>query len=89
MNWFTRKPRMTDPKTVIDRRKPCPRECGDCDGILKIERDELRVIVGEGIEKWLDKKFQQFGRWSIGAAVAGIFAWSMRGVFTGDWRILP
>lgn len=54
-----------------------------------MERDELRGIVGEGIEKWLDKKFVQFGKWTIGAAAAGIFAWAMRGVFTGDWRILP
>lgn len=87
--YFSGKTKTTDPQTVIDRRTPCPRECGDCDGLLKMERDELRGIVGEGIEKWLDKKFVQFGKWTIGAAAAGIFAWAMRGVFTGDWRILP
>lgn len=87
--YFRKKKKMTDPETIIDRRAPCPKECGDCDALLKIERDELRGIVGEGIEKWLDKRFLQFGKWSLGGLGAVVFTWAMRGVFTGDWRILP
>jgi hypothetical protein len=34
----------------------------------------LRQAFGEAIDSWLDKKFAQLGRWSLGGMAAVIFA---------------
>ena len=86
--WPFRKRPFSEPVTIIDRRAepPCEKAArGECDALL----EELRSIVGEGVDKWLDRKFATFGKWTINAGVAAVFAWLVKGVFTNDWRILP
>jgi hypothetical protein len=81
-----------DPVTIIDRRAepPCEKAArGECDALMKMEREELRSIVSEGVDKWLDRQFTTFGKWSFNAIVVALFGWLVKGVVTHDWRILP
>ncbi len=90
--WPFRKQPYSEQVTIIDRRAepPCEKAAkGECDALLKMEREELRGIVGEGVDKWLEKKFATFGKWSANALLAAAFAWAVKGIFTHDWRILP
>lgn len=38
-----------------------------------LSKEELAAVVEHGIEKWMDKKFTQFGKWTLAAiGVAGL-----------------
>lgn len=37
---------------------------------IPITKDEMKQAVKEGLREWLDEKFQQFGKWSLGALAA-------------------
>jgi hypothetical protein len=39
-----------------------------------LSKDEAKNVVKEALHEWLDEKFMQFGKWSLGAALAMIFA---------------
>lgn len=32
---------------------------------MSLDKNELKEAVKEGIEAWLDKQFQTFGKWSL------------------------
>lgn len=44
------------------------------DELTNTGKQELKEIVKQAIREWLDEKFAQFGRWSIGALAALILA---------------
>lgn len=39
-----------------------------------IDKDLFKAALKEAIDEWLDKKFAQLGRWSVGALMAAAFA---------------
>mgnify|MGYP001595448182 CR=1 FL=1 len=38
------------------------------------ERNAMRQVMKEAIRDWLDSKFSQFGKWSLGAIAALVLA---------------
>ncbi len=40
----------------------------------KTTRDERKTILKEAIDEWLDKKFAQLGRWTLGGMAAATLA---------------
>jgi len=58
------------------------------DQIAKLARDaEMRKIMVEAIDEWLDKKFSQFGRWSFYGFVAAVAAGSAYlMLISGGWH---
>lgn len=52
------------------------------------EREEKKEIIKEAITEWLDKKFAEFGKWTI----RGLIALGLAGVIyilgqTSGWKI--
>lgn len=39
-----------------------------------MDKDEMVKVFQEAIEKWLDKKFAEVGRWTFGGLMAAIIA---------------
>lgn len=39
------------------------------------QREEFKKALGEAIDAWLDKQFARFGKYSIYAMGAALFAW--------------
>lgn len=37
---------------------------------MALERDEMKAALKQAIKEWLDEKFAEFGRWSMGAVLA-------------------
>lgn len=35
-----------------------------------LSEEEVKRALEQAIEKWLDKKFSQFGKWTVGALLA-------------------
>ncbi len=40
-----------------------------------VDPDQQQEIVQEAIEKWMDKKFAAFGKWTLGSVAAAAFGW--------------
>jgi hypothetical protein len=39
-----------------------------------LERAEMKVALKAALKEWLDDKFAEFGRWSMGAFFAAVLA---------------
>ncbi len=37
------------------------------------EKDEQKSILKEALKEWLNEKFSEFGKWSLGALAAAFF----------------
>jgi hypothetical protein len=48
-----------------------------------LDQDALKAALKEGLREWLDEKFANFGKWSLGglaaAAMAGLVYLAMSG----------
>lgn len=40
---------------------------------MSLDKNELKEAVREGIESWLDKQFQTFGKWSLYTIASVVF----------------
>lgn len=41
---------------------------------MNLTPDEIKAALKAAIKEWLDEKFAEFGRWSMGAVVAAALA---------------
>ena len=53
----------------------------------KQNNDEQKEIIKEALSEWLDKKFSEFGRWSLMALAAFLLAGLTYMIFwSNGWR---
>lgn len=65
-------------------------ERGRTDGRNGFTKEELKAAIKEAANEWLDKKFMQFGRWSLmSIAAAAIVAVLYFVLVVNGWSHLP
>lgn len=48
------------------------------DRVVKSSKEEFYENFDAAVDRWLDKKFAQFGKWAIMGMCAGLFVWGIK-----------
>lgn len=48
------------------------------DRVIKNNKDEFYDNFDAAVDRWLDKKFAQFGKWALGGMAAALFIWGIK-----------
>lgn len=48
------------------------------DGVAKSDKEQFYENFDAAVDRWLDKKFSQFGKWAVGGICAALFVWLIK-----------
>lgn len=55
------------------------------DPIKETDKEEAFKAIESGVQKWMDQKYAEFGKWTLRAVLAGLFALFVKLIFLFEW----